>query len=165
MDMDRPPERQRISKRDRQREQLILAMLQQPNLEKAAASVGISVSTAYRIRKTSEFQAEYLAARREEVSQAIARLQHASGAAASTMVRVMVAPESPASTRLHAADKILVHAQKGVVVEDLGMRMTAMEQEVRQKRGEPCPGVIQSQRHPTAAPEDMAPECPTEPTE
>lgn len=38
----------------RQREQLILALLQQPSLEKAAAA-GISAVTAWRISKTPEF--------------------------------------------------------------------------------------------------------------
>jgi hypothetical protein len=54
-----------IMRRARQREQLILALLQQPGMEKAAASIGISGVTAWRITKTPEFQEEYrLAPRR-----------------------------------------------------------------------------------------------------
>ncbi|HEV2039233.1 MAG TPA: hypothetical protein VGT81_04170 [Casimicrobiaceae bacterium] len=49
----------KISKKIRQREQLILALLQRPSMEKAAASIGISPVTAWRISKTAEFQAEY----------------------------------------------------------------------------------------------------------
>ena len=45
----------RISKKARQRELLIIAMLQQPTLEKAAAAVGISATTAWRISKTAEY--------------------------------------------------------------------------------------------------------------
>src|ERR1035437_9701574 len=45
-------------RRNRQREQLILALLQQPGIEKAAAAVGISSVTAWRIMKTPEHAAE-----------------------------------------------------------------------------------------------------------
>ena len=54
-----------VMRRNRQREQLILALLQQPGLEKAAAAVGISTVTAWRITKTPEFKEEYRQARRE----------------------------------------------------------------------------------------------------
>ena len=61
----------RRSKKKWQREQLILAMLQQPTWQKAAASIGISEVTAWRIRQTPEFRRENLQARREAMSQAL----------------------------------------------------------------------------------------------
>src|ERR1039457_243471 len=58
-----------ISKRIKQREQLALALLQQPSLEKAAAAVGISTTTAWRIGKTPEFEEQFERARRDAYDQ------------------------------------------------------------------------------------------------
>jgi hypothetical protein len=145
MAINRPIERTgRSSKKNRQREQLILAMLQQPNLEKAAASIGISLSTAYRTRKTLEFQAEYLEARRDSVSQAIARLQHGCGAAASTLLKVMLDPATPAASRVQAADRVLQHSESHLELEDFELRLRRLEQSpragsVETKAGQPAP--------------------------
>src|SRR5215470_11716556 len=96
----------------RKREALILALLQQPSLEKAAASIGISLSTAYRMRHQPEFQVEYLQARREAVSQAIARLQQGCNAASSTLLKIMLDSNSPTGSRVRAADRVIEHARK-----------------------------------------------------
>src|SRR5437764_689814 len=48
----------RVTRRRRQREQLIMALLQQPAIEKAAAAVGISPVAAGRISKTPELTEE-----------------------------------------------------------------------------------------------------------
>ena len=126
-------QKSRISSKVRQREQLVLAMLQQPNLEKAAASAGISKVTAWRITKTREFQDEFRRARRESFSQATARLQHGSGAAAATLLKVMVDQGAPAASRVRAADLVLGHAAKGIELEDLGARVADLERTVDSK--------------------------------
>ena len=64
----------KISKQACQREQLILALLQQPSVEKAATSIGIYTVTASRTWKTAEFKAGYRKARGEAYSQTVARL-------------------------------------------------------------------------------------------
>src|SRR5256885_1104420 len=56
------------ARKTRQREELALALMQQPSLEKAAESIGISRVTAWRISKTAEFQQEYRQARRAAMS-------------------------------------------------------------------------------------------------
>src|SRR5438445_13303691 len=83
----------KVSKKVGQREQLILALLQQPSLEKAAASIGISTVTAWCISKTKEFKEEYRNARWEAFSESLARLQQASGAAVSALLKVMIRSE------------------------------------------------------------------------
>jgi hypothetical protein len=117
----------RSSKKTRQREQLILALLQQPSLEKAAESIGISRSTAWRIQRTPEFQQECLQARRDALSQCRARLQQASGAAATTLVKLMIDPNVPAASRVRAADCVLEHAAQALVSEDVELRLQRME--------------------------------------
>jgi hypothetical protein len=119
----------RSSKRTRQLEQLVAALLQQPNLEQAAKSLGISVSTAYRIRKTPEFQSAYLQARHDAVTQAIARLQQGAGAAASTLLKIMLDPNSPAATRVRAADRVIEHAKR-FEREELELRLQRVEKQI-----------------------------------
>src|SRR5229473_6939636 len=111
----------KVSKKVGQREQLILALLQQPSLEKAAASIGISTVTAWRISKTREFKEEYRNARWEAFSQSLARLQQASGAAVSALLKVMI----DKTTR--AADRVLDHASRATALEDIEARITELE--------------------------------------
>src|ERR1039457_1178108 len=106
-------------RRNRQREQLILALLQQPGIEKAAAAVGISSVTAWRITKTPEFKEECRQARREAFSQSLGRLQQAAGAATSTLMKIMVDATAPAGSRVRAADRVLEHAQSALELEDI----------------------------------------------
>jgi hypothetical protein len=115
-------------RRNRQREQLILALLQQPGIEKAAAAVGISSVTAWRIMKTPEFKEEYRQARREAFTQSLGRLQQAAGAATSTLMKIMVDATAPAGSRVRAADRVLEHAASALELEDLQVRLARLEQ-------------------------------------
>jgi hypothetical protein len=117
----------RASKKSQRREQLVVALLQQSSLEKAAASVGISPVTAWRISKTPEFQQEYLQARRQAFSQAMSRLQQAAGAAVSTLLKIMVDPNVPAASRIRAAECALHHAAESFELEDLDVRLDRLE--------------------------------------
>ncbi len=126
-----------VMRRSRQREQLILALLQQPGIEKAAAAVGISSVTAWRISKTPEFKEAYRQARREAFSQSLGRLQQAAGAATSTLLKIMVDATAPAGGRVRAADCILKHAASALELEDIQVRLAKLEQieKDRQERG------------------------------
>ena len=124
------------SKAVRQREQLILALLQQPSLDRAAASIGVSTVTAWRISKTREFKEEYRNARWEAFSQSLARLQQASGAAVSALLKVMVDKTTPAASRVRAADRVLDHAARGIELEELEARLTELERAVNPSKSE-----------------------------
>ncbi len=123
------------AKENRKWERLIAALLQQSDLEKAATSIGISTSTAYRIRKSPEFQAAYLQARRDVVSQAMARLQQACGAATSTLLKIMLDPTNPAACRVRAADRVMEHAKHFLEFEDAEVRLQRLEQQVAERVG------------------------------
>jgi len=77
--------------------------------------------------KDPEFQKAYRDARRAAHSQSIARLQQATSAAVSTLLKVMVDPATPASTKVRAADSVLDHAAKAIEIEDIDARVTALE--------------------------------------
>ena len=109
------------------KEEAIAALLTQRNVEEAARSAGIGARTLLRWLQVPEFQNAYRRARRDAFSQSIARLQQASGAAVSTLLKVMVDPATPASSRIRAADSILDHAAKAIEIEDLDVRVSELE--------------------------------------
>jgi hypothetical protein len=111
----------------RKQEDAIAALLTQRNVEEAAGAAGIGTRTLLRWLKLPGFDAAYRAARRAAFGQSIARLQQASGAAVATLLKIMVDPNAPASTRLRAADSVLDHGAKGIEIEDVEMRVAALE--------------------------------------
>ncbi len=112
----------------RKKEEAIAALLSQRNLEDAARVAGIGTTTLRRWLQISEFQSAYREARRDAFLQSVARLQQAAGAAVSTLLKVMVDPNSPAASRVRAADRVLDHAAKAIELEDLGFRVSQLEQ-------------------------------------
>jgi hypothetical protein len=77
--------------------------------------------------KEAEFEAAYREARRTAFGQSVARLQQASTAAVTTVLKVMLDPNAPASTRLRAAEIVLDTTAKSMELEDLESRLTALE--------------------------------------
>src|SRR6202790_3519314 len=94
----------------RKKEEAIAALLSQRNVEEAARAAGIGTRTLMRWLQIPEFQAAYRQARRDTFSQSIARLQQGASAAASVLLKVMLDPNAPASSRIRAADSVLDHA-------------------------------------------------------
>jgi hypothetical protein len=116
------------AKQGLQREQLIVALMREPRLKKAAASIGISYSTAWRIYRTPEFQQGYCEARRVAFSQSLRRLQKAANAAVTTLLTIMIDPKAPPASRLRAAELVLEDAERSLDREDLEMRVQRLEE-------------------------------------
>jgi len=114
------------------KEEAVAALLVQRNLEDAARAVGISPKTLLRWMKEPEFDAAYRAARRAAFSQSIARLQQGSSAAATTLLKTMIDPNTPASVRVRAAECVMNHATKAIEIEDIEARVAALEQEAQE---------------------------------
>jgi hypothetical protein len=106
----------------------------QRSVDEAARVIGVGARTLYRWLEVPEFQDAYLKARRQACFQAIARLQQASGAAASIILTLMLDSNVPASSRLRAADCVLDRGAKGIEQEDLEMRLRRLEQLEERKR-------------------------------
>ncbi len=117
------------SKFGRKMEAAIAALLTHKSVEDAARAVGIGINTLLRWMVIPEFDAAYRKARRAAVSQASARLQQNSGAAAATILKIMVDLSTPASCRLRAADLVLEYAREGIELEDLDVRVVELERE------------------------------------
>jgi hypothetical protein len=70
----------------RKKEEAIVALLTQRNIEEAAKSIGIGTQTLLRWLKVPEFEKAYREARRAAFGQATARLQQSTSAAVSTLL-------------------------------------------------------------------------------
>jgi hypothetical protein len=119
----------------RKQEEAIASLLTQRNTEEAARAVGVAQKTLLRWMKLPDFQRAYRQARWAAFGQSIARLQQATSAAASTLLKVMVDPSTPASTRVRAAESVLTHAAKSIEIEDIEARVTALEQGAESSKG------------------------------
>ena len=115
------------SKFGRKKEAAIVALLTQRNIDEAARAINVATNTLLKWMKLPEFQAAYLEARRAAHAQSIARLQQATSAAVSTLLKVMVDASTPASTKVRAADSVLSHSAKAMEIEDIEVRVSALE--------------------------------------
>ena len=109
------------------KEEAITALLTQRNIEEAAKVAGIGANTLLRWLKVPEFQTAYRQARREAFGQAVARLQQGTSAAATTLLKTMIDPGTPASVKVRAAEAIFNHAAKAIEIEDIEVRVAALE--------------------------------------
>jgi len=116
------------SKFGRKKEEAIAALLTQRNIEEAARSIGVAPNTLLKWLKLPEFSAAYREARKAAYGQAVARLQQGTSAAATTLLKTLIDPGTPASVKVRAAEAIFNHAAKAIEIEDIEARVTALEQ-------------------------------------
>jgi hypothetical protein len=119
----------------RKKEDAIVALLTHRTIEEAARAVNISPKTLLRWQKDADFDAEYRKAKRAAYGQATARMHHLTGAAVSTLGKIMLDPAMPPATRVRAADSILDHSAKAIEIEDVEVRVAALEQAAEEAKG------------------------------
>ena len=120
-------------KMSRKQEQAIINMLIFPTISEAAKQTGISEVTLWRWLQLSDFADKYRAAKRQAVSQAIARLQQATVMAVDTLTDVMQSVEAKDSSKVTAAKVVLEMAFKAVEVEDLAAKVEELEQLIQER--------------------------------
>lgn len=118
----------------RRQEKILLALLEHPTDENAAAAAGVSSQTVARYRKRPEFQKAYLEARRTIVSEAMIRMQQACPLAVNTILRLTGDPGTPPATRLRAAAAIVRFGLQGLELDTCDVRLSELERENRQIR-------------------------------
>jgi transposase-like protein len=111
-------------------EQAIAALLSHRSVEEAARTVGIGTNTLLRWMKKPEFKAACREARRTVFSHTIGRLQDAAGAAATTVLKIMLESNVPAATQLRAAEIVLDQAAEAGEREGLEDRVAKLERMV-----------------------------------
>lgn len=108
-------------------ERAIDALLHDPTLARAAATVGINERTLRRWTRTPVFRSALLRARREAFSQAIGLTQRYAPVAVATLVKVMNDTGAGASAKVTAAAILLKFGREGIELEDLAERVEALE--------------------------------------
>jgi hypothetical protein len=116
-----------VTKLKPKQEEAIMALLSNRTVEDAARVVKITPRTLYRWLNEPGFDAAYRQARRTAFGQCTARLQQASGAAVSVLLRVLTDPATPAAVKVRAADSVLHHAEKSSEIEDIEARVAELE--------------------------------------
>lgn len=123
----------------RKKEEAIAALLTHRSVEEAARAIDVNPATLLRWLEVPEFKTAFRKARREAVHQSVARMQHATGAASVTILKLMTDPNVPAAVRLRAAECVFDRAIKGIELEDIDARVTELEraQEESKSGGRP----------------------------
>jgi hypothetical protein len=116
------------------KERAILALLTARSIEDAARSSNIPPRTLYRWLKEPEFDAEYRRAKRAAYGQSVARLQQATSAAATTLLKTMIDASTPASVKIRAAEAILNHAAKAIEIEEIEARVANLERAAEESK-------------------------------
>lgn len=111
----------------RKKEEAIIALCSARSVEEAARTCKTPVRTLFRWLKEPDFDAAYRKAKSAAFGQSIARLHYLSGAAVSTLGKVMLDPATPPATKVRAADSILNHSTKAIEIEDLQARLANLE--------------------------------------
>ena len=111
----------------RRQEAFIATLLNCATIAQAARTAGIAEVTAGRWLKEPSFQEAYRTARRHVVQHAVARVQQATCTAVETLEAIMQDPEAPASARVSAAKAVLETAIRAIELEDLEVRIVALE--------------------------------------
>ena len=116
-----------VSKLTPKQEQAVLALLTNQGVDNAARAVGIAPRTLYRWMNEPVFDKAYRKARRDAFGQGTARLQQASSAAVSSILKIMVDQHAAAFTKLRAAELVLTHGAKAIEIEDVEARVSELE--------------------------------------
>jgi len=103
------------------------ALLISPTHDAAAKAAGIGTVTLWRYLKDETFVAAYRDARRESVTLAVTQLQRACTQAVYTLLVVARDAEAAPGARVSAARTILDMSLKAVELEDLAVRVEALE--------------------------------------
>jgi hypothetical protein len=67
--------------------------------------------------------------------QAVARLQQGTSAAATTLLKTLIDPATPASVEVRAAEAIFNHAAKAIEIEDIDARLKELDQAAENTKG------------------------------
>ncbi len=121
------------SKFARKREQAISALLVEPSIDKAAVAAGVSPATLWRWLQDHDFDSAYRRARRNALGQAVAQLQQSSSVAVNALREIAEDKEASSAARVSAARAVLEIGMRSIELEDLDIRVAALERAAAEK--------------------------------
>lgn len=116
-----------VAKLSSAQERAVIALMNEQTPQKVADVVGVTPRTLYRWLKDPAFISAYRAARREAYGQAIALTQRYAALAVNTLARVMTDANAPPTAKISAAIAVLRFGREGMELEDLAVRVDALE--------------------------------------
>ena len=111
-------------------QQIIIALLSEGTVSRAAECLGCSVDTIYKRQKKPDFQELYSQAKSEQIKTAAAKLQRFTVSAIDVTLSIMADKEVNPATRLQAAQTILSYSLKLTEQVDIIERLDALEKEI-----------------------------------
>jgi len=121
-------------------EAALVALLNEPTVNKAAQIAGVGERTLYRWMEQPVFNRAYRAARRQAFSHAVALTQRYAAAAVQTLAKVMADPKATAAAKVAAATSLLRFGREALELDDLAARLEALEE--AQARHDTRPGMV-----------------------
>jgi hypothetical protein len=118
----------------RKMEMAVAALLSLRNTEEAAKATGVGYKTLLRWQQIPEFQQALRRAKQEALSQTTTRLLQAAPTAATVLLKVMVDPATPSSTKVRAAESVLNHAERVVELQDIEARLAELERSANENK-------------------------------
>jgi hypothetical protein len=112
----------------RKHEQAIVALLEQPTVEKAAQTVGVNEKTLRNWQKRPDFRAAFRAARREIVDGAITRLQQLTTGAVLALNRNLKCGKE--SVEVRTAQIVLEQSLRALELGDVLERVEELERRI-----------------------------------
>jgi len=109
------------------RDLFLSALLVNPTVKDAAASVRIPITTAFNILREQDFADEYERRKRQAVAEASDYLRLRINAAARIIDEIMNDNDAPPQTRLNAAKTLIDTAYKIIEQADIVTRIEALE--------------------------------------
>ena len=108
-------------------ERAVAALLAEPTVARAAASIGMNDRTLYRWLKEPAFGRAYREARREAFAHAISLTQRYAPVAVHALAQITNDATAPHSARVSAATSILKFSRESIELDDLAARVEALE--------------------------------------
>jgi hypothetical protein len=118
-------------KLSRKRSDAVLALVSHPTVKAAASAVGVNETTLWRWMQDEEFGEQYRGARRQVVDVALVNLQQTAGQAVEALRRNLTC--GTPSVEVRAASTILEQTLKALELEDLDVRLKALEQHLHER--------------------------------
>ncbi len=122
------------SKLRRKLDQAVAALLSAKNHDEAAKSIGVAPATLQRWLKLPEFEQAFREARLGVFRHSMARLQQVSGAAVTTLLKIMIEPAAPLAVKARCAYYILDQTRKGIETEDIEARVAELERSTHETK-------------------------------
>ena len=108
-------------------EAAIVALLNEPNVSRAAASINLGERTLHRWLRDADFKRAYREFRRETYSQAMALTQRYAPLAVNALAKIIMDPKSALPSKVAAAAVILKFGRESLELDDLAGRIEALE--------------------------------------